>query len=134
MDAAPPPPSPVDRFLRAAMVIDFFVSFALLFPHGIWGSQAMPAIGIIPYFFSSVVGIVALCNRLRSRFVCVWLDNLLAIFSIAILVPSWVNMAEGSSCRWSSLPEPTMLASYGTAPLMLNLYVANLARVTVREC
>ncbi|KAG9763221.1 hypothetical protein KCU73_g1535, partial [Aureobasidium melanogenum] len=53
-------PSPLDRILRTTTLIAFFPALGLLIPYGIVSTTTVPALGIIPAFFSATFGLLSL--------------------------------------------------------------------------
>jgi hypothetical protein len=133
------------RQLRAVTVLAFIPGFSLLLPAGVSSSHALPATGIAPLAFSACQGVLILTGRLQLASKKALIDLLLALFFFAILVPrcvvilyptttfdrqtdrlvflclSWVEIEHYGNYRWVG-SGVTMLSSYGTAIMMLDLY------------
>jgi len=104
--------------LRLVTVLGWIPAFALLLPYKIsGGSPIVPTLGIVPITFSALVGLVHLAGKAKYRYANIFLDLFCAAFLIGILIPGWILMADG----WEASAGLTMLGTYGTIPLMVNL-------------
>jgi hypothetical protein len=111
-------PSPVDRILRTTTLIAFFPALGLLIPYGIVSTTTVPALGIIPAFFSATFGLLSLKVNFRWSQLVLYIDTSLAIFIFSILLPFWVLSA--GRRRWED-GGVVMLGTYGTVPLLVDL-------------
>lgn len=115
------PKAPVPDFpLRLLTLLLFIPAFPFLLAHGIVAEYVLPALGLIPMSLSAVSGIAHLTGRVskNSGWGCV-ADFWIAGFLIAILIPSWITMAEG----YHYTRRDGLVAAYGTVPMMVALYV-----------
>lgn len=112
-------PSPLDCVLRTATFIAFFPALALLIPHGVIACIPIPALGLIPAFFSAVFSLFSLKSQSRFGHSVLYIDMFLAISLISILIPFWVLSA--SRWQWDQSAGGVMLGTYGTMPLLMDL-------------
>ena len=130
-------------------MISFLFGFALLVPYWDGSGRAVPSIGIFPLFISATSGALIVTGRLRLAGKIVLVDILLTMAYIAILVPRWVYeqwhrlfwnffgftemLTLSLSCySWFELEDrgnrrwvgggQTMVGTYGTATMMINVY------------
>ncbi|KAH0388892.1 hypothetical protein KCU92_g466, partial [Aureobasidium melanogenum] len=113
-------PSPVDRILRTTTLIAFFPALGLLIPYGIVSTTTVPALGIIPAFFSATFGLLSLKVNFRWSQLVLYIDTSLAIFIFSILLPFWVLSA--GRRRWED-GGVVMLGTYGTVPLLVDFCI-----------
>ncbi|KAK6007097.1 hypothetical protein QM012_006105 [Aureobasidium pullulans] len=110
--------SPLDRMLRSTNLIAFFPALALLTPYGVVTSNAVPALGLIPAFFSAILGLPFSKKTHQRGQLIFYIDLVLAVFLISILIPFWAlsaGMWEGGGV--------VMLGTYGTVPLMMDFCI-----------
>lgn len=121
MPSLPNKPAVPDLSLRLLTLLLFIPAFAFLLAHGIAAEYVLPALGLLPMSLSAVSGIVHLTGRVpkNSSWGCV-ADFWIAGFLIAILIPSWITMAEG----YHYTRRDGLVAAYGTVPMMVALYVS----------
>jgi hypothetical protein len=116
-------------FLRKVTVFTYPPAFILCLIHGIVSGCAVPALGLIPAFGSSLLG-ASLMYRDKVTFggspviiqrghVCVC-DFILAVGLLIILIISWVVVPHFNRYEGSQI----MLGTYATVPLMVNLCVS----------
>lgn len=79
-----------DRQLRVITVFSFVPGMILLAVGGISTKNALPYIGMIPTTFSALLGLTALVSRQKPNPQRPFEDLILAIVSIAILIPTYV--------------------------------------------
>ncbi|KAG9682727.1 hypothetical protein KCU95_g14074, partial [Aureobasidium melanogenum] len=108
--------SSLDRILRTTTLIAFFPALALLIPYGVASSTSVPALGLIPAFFSAVLGLPTSKAKLQRGQLILYIDLIIAIFLVSILLPFWVLTA-----GWYNSGNIVMLGTYGTVPLMMDL-------------
>ena len=114
------PISPTDRVLRTINILVFIPALGLLIPHGVISRHAAPAIGLVPGSISALLAIVYLANKgPKQAWIRLYLDVFVSTFLIGTLIPGWIFLAQGS--RWWSRANTTMLGSYGSACLMVDL-------------
>lgn len=112
-------PSPLDRILRTTTLISFFPALGLLIPYGIVSNTVFPALGLVPAFFSAILGLLSLMGNFRWSQLVVYMDMFLAISILSILLPFWVLNA--GRRQWWHSAGVVMLGTYGTVPLLMNL-------------
>lgn len=151
------PSSPQDRtehrWLRVTTVLGFLPAFALLLPYGFISARPLPTVGIAAMFFSSAFSTLVLGGGVRSPGLRACCDLLLAASIIAILVPryvrpvrpfnkrcgilnqatSWIFLSNRHNSWWGKSERLVILATYGTTPMLLNLYVS-LAEIVGEGC
>jgi len=108
-----------DRPLRLLTILAWIPAFALALPHGIETHLLCPAIGVLPMTFSVCIGIIHLAGKSKSRGINLAMDLFCALFLIAVLIPSWIFLADHIR-RLTSVGK-TMMGTYATVPMMLNL-------------
>jgi len=115
--------TPADRTLRLVTVLGWPFAFALLLPYGITAAQVCLPLGLLPMSFSACAGLVHLSGKAKSAVGNAITDLFCALFLVAILIPSWVFLQQGKIGNWWGSVDPglTMLGTYGSVPLMLNL-------------
>ncbi|KAH0261489.1 hypothetical protein KCU91_g13979, partial [Aureobasidium melanogenum] len=113
-------PSPLDRMLRTTTLIAFFPALGLLIPYGIVSTTTIPALGLIPAFFSATFGLLSLQVNFRWSQLVLYIDTSLAIFIFSILLPFWVLSA--GRRRWED-GGVVMLGTYGTVPLLIDFCI-----------
>lgn len=106
-----------DRTLRTITSLNFIPAFALLIPYGVSVHHAIPTIGLIPMFLSSVFGLLCLIVNFRWHWLRLCVDASLAMYLFGMLLPYWITAGTSYVPRSS-----IMLGTYGTVPLMVNLY------------
>ena len=115
---------PADRLLRWITIWSFVPAIAFLIPHGALTNMPCPAIGLIPQGLSACFGVFHIYRRLNTRGIDIAVDLFLAIFLIGTLIPGWVLISENHSYFLGiDTVSSTMVGTYGTVPLMLNLCV-----------
>ena len=102
-----------DRTLRLITILGWFLAFALCVPHGVVAGQLFPALAVLPMTFSACTGIFHLAARARSRELGIAMDLFCACFIIGMLIPWWLNLTRDVRL--------TVLATYGTVPMIVNL-------------
>lgn len=112
-------PNPLDCILRTTTFIAFFPALTLLIPYGIVSSTEIPALGLIPAFFSAIFGLFSLTAKPRGGHLVLYIDIFLAVFLISILIPFWVLSA--GRRQWRQSGGVVMLGTYGTVPLLMDL-------------
>ncbi|CAD0106325.1 unnamed protein product [Aureobasidium uvarum] len=110
--------SPLDRILRNTTIITFLLALALLIPYSIVSYSCVLAVGLVPAFFSAVLGLASLNASIRQSWMFLYMDLFLAVFLFSILVPFWVLTARQG---WLSSSGVAMLGTYGSVPLMMDL-------------
>lgn len=114
-----PPHSATDRVLRAVTILTFIPTFTFLLTYTIITEKVAEPLGIIPAGLSGLYGIVCLLrkrNQTRWRLLWICCDGFLAVATIAFLMASWIDMPYGRGGK-----RLTMVATYGTFGLMINL-------------
>lgn len=115
-------PRPPTRTLRSILTIVWPIGFALLLAHGATQAVLLPVLGIIPMSFSSLTGLIHIRGKLDGfQLTTLLLDFFCAAFLFALLMPSWLVIARDYGYRYGA--GTNMLATYGTVPLMVQLYV-----------
>ncbi|KAG9947002.1 hypothetical protein KCU85_g6131, partial [Aureobasidium melanogenum] len=114
-------PSPLDRILRTTTLISFFPALGLLIPYGIVSNTVFPALGLVPAFFSAILGLLSLMGNFRWSQLALYMDMFLAISILSILLPFWVLNA--GSRQWWNSAGVVMLGTYGTVPLLMNFWI-----------
>lgn len=109
-------PSSLDRTFRTTTLIAFFPALALLIPYGVVSCNVIPALGLIPAFFSAILGLPT--SYLQRAQLTLYIDVFLAVSHISMLIPFWVLNAGWNS--WES-GGVIMLGTYGTVLLMMDL-------------
>jgi hypothetical protein len=128
------------RQLRVITVLASLLGIALLLPHGVVAERALPAIGVAPMFISAMSGILILTGLLKSPGTKASMDLSLAAFLFSIMVPrcvtsdsglrrieilmwfffrSFVSLQSNGFYQGAGL---TMLGTYGTSAMIVNLY------------
>jgi len=113
--------SAADRGLRLLTILAWIPAFALSLPHGLASGYPCPAVGILPMSFSACVGIFNLTKKAKLHGVNIAMDLFCALFLIGVLIASWIML---SWTDFSRHARTTMLGTYGTVPMMMNLQVA----------
>ncbi|KAG9679334.1 hypothetical protein KCU99_g3088, partial [Aureobasidium melanogenum] len=113
--------SPLDRILRTTTLIAFFPALGLLIPYGIVSTTTVPALGLIPAFFSATFSLLSLKVNFRWSQLVLYIDTSLAIFIFSILLPFWVLSA--GRRRWEDGGGVVMLGTYGTVPLLMDFCI-----------
>lgn len=112
-------------FLRKSTVFSFAPAFILCIIHGIVAEMAVPALGLIPMFFSSLLGAFLMYRDQISfggspitltRANILFADLALGTGLLLILILSWIFVP-----GWRSDGGQVMVGTYATVPLMLNL-------------
>lgn len=114
-----PPPSATDRVLRVVTILNFIPTFCFLLPYAIFGGKVVEPLGIIPAGLSGIYGIACLLrkkNQIRWRLLRICCDGFLALATFSSLMASWLVMPYGFGGK-----RLTMVATYGTIGLMVNL-------------
>lgn len=131
------------RWLRFNTVLAFLPAFALLLPYGFISARPLPSAGIAAMFFSAAFSTLVLGGGVRFPGLRACCDPLLAASLIAILVPryvgsvcpfngycrilnqasSWIFLSIRHDSWWRKSERLVILATYGTTPMLLNLYV-----------
>lgn len=134
------------RQLRVVTILAFLLAVCLLLPHGMVAERPFPAIGIAPMFFSAAMGVLIFTGMLRSPKKKAVADLTIAALLFAIMVPrcvtsvSWTHENEQlTNCYlymssfvaledngWRAGAGLTMLGTYGTSTMILNLYAHTL--------
>ena len=115
-------PGPPTRTLRSILPIVWPIGFGLLLAHGVTQAVLLPVLGIIPMTLSSLTGLIHLRGILDDfRLTTLFLDFFCAAFLFALLMPSWLVIARDYGYYYGA--GTIMLATYGTVPLMVQLYV-----------
>ncbi|RMY59932.1 hypothetical protein D0863_11763 [Hortaea werneckii] len=121
-------PSPPTRTLRSILPVVWPIGFALLLAHGATQAVLLPALGIIPMTLSSLTRLIHYRGILDDfRLTTLFLDFFCAAFLFALLMPSWLVIARDYGYYYGA--GTIMLATYGTVPLMVQLYVSLPPRV-----
>lgn len=110
-------------FLRKVTIFTFPPAFILCLIHGIISGQAVPALGLIPLFGSTVVGMFLMYRdqitfagspiSLTRAHVCAC-DFVIGVVLLIILIISWIVVTK----NWDR--GAIMLGTYATVPLMMN--------------
>ena len=131
------------RWLRVTTVLAFLPAFALLLPYGLISFRPLPTVGIAAMFFSAAFSTLVLGGGVRSPGFRACCDLLLAASIVAILVPryvrsfhlsnsycrmlnrpsSWIFLSNRHDSWWEKSERLVILATCGTTPMLLNLYV-----------
>jgi hypothetical protein len=116
----------VTLFLRKATVFVYPPAFILCLAHGIAAECAVPAVGLIPLFFSSLLGAFLMYRdkiafggspiTLTRAQICTS-DLGIASALLLVLILSWIIMPEDYARR------RVVLGTYATVPLMTNWLV-----------
>lgn len=106
-----------ERVLRSILVYDFLIAIALLIPYGARASSTLLPMNSIPACFSAVIGLVGLGGGLKLRAVAIPFDSILFAAHLGMIVPSIISLTKS---RDGNL---VVLGTYGTVPLLANLYV-----------
>ncbi|KAI7234598.1 hypothetical protein KC330_g4792, partial [Hortaea werneckii] len=115
-------PGPPTRTLRSILPIVWPIGLALLLAHGATQAVLLPVLGIIPMTLSSLTGLIHYRGILDDfRLTTLFLDFFCAAFLFALLTPSWLVIARDYGYYYGA--GTIMLATYGTVPLMVQLYV-----------
>ena len=75
------------RQLRAITIITFPLGIGLMLPLIIMNGLVFPAVGLIPMFFSTVLGSLMYTNKLRSPSTKASIDVALTVVYLALLMP-----------------------------------------------
>ncbi|QIW98854.1 hypothetical protein AMS68_004372 [Peltaster fructicola] len=114
----------VDRVLRTALVYNFLFGIVLLIIFGMKTGYVLLPLGLIPAFFSAVIGLVGLGNGLKKRAVAIPFDSILLAFHIGLFVPGVLSLARADTSSPRGLDAGAiMLGTYATVPLMLDLAI-----------
>jgi hypothetical protein len=104
--------------LRATCLVDFFPGITILLVQGILSKEVVPAIGILPLFFSAILGCFLIsraamvkcnCQGLEGHPATLVVDMLIGIGLMVVVIITWVKMKD-----W------VMLGTYGTVFLIIN--------------
>ncbi|KAH0366622.1 hypothetical protein KCU65_g5254, partial [Aureobasidium melanogenum] len=114
-------PNPLDRILRTTTLISFFPALGLLIPYGIVSNTVFPALGLVPAFFSAILGLLSLMANFRWSQLVLYMDMFLAISILSILLPFWVLGA--GRRQWRDSAGVVMLGTYGTVSLLMNFWI-----------
>jgi hypothetical protein len=137
-----------DRSLRIVTICTILPASILLIATGISTRGVLPTIGLVPMTLSTLLGVVSLASGNKGPIPYKsHMDLVLAIFLMAILVPTYVTCGTKNRVTrmrltfvvlfrqnsWVFLtsawnPRMAMLCSYSVMPLMVNLYVNVLLR------
>jgi len=122
-----PPVAALDRVLRIVTIVNFIPTFCFLLPYAILSDKVVEPLGIIPAGLSGLYGIASLLRKNQTRWRLLWIscDAFLAIATFSFLMASWIDMPYG----WAD-KRLTMVGTYGTFGLMVNLWVPSHAPLT----
>ena len=119
--------SPEDRVLRLLTIWSWVPAMGFLLPHGIITHNVVPALALIPMTMSLLCGLVHLfkCAGHPSASFA-FTDVFVACFLVATGTPGLVKIKH-DDYRWTAWSQYdryalVMVGTYGTVPLMLNLY------------
>jgi hypothetical protein len=110
--------------LRALSILTFPPAFLILLIQGIISSRVLPALGILPLFFSSAFAALLLANEKRCGCqssglsgtpIHLVFDVLLGAALLVLLILTWIFMPQHYN------GEMVMLGTYGTNFLIFNL-------------
>jgi hypothetical protein len=114
--------------LRILTIFTFVPAFPLLLAHGIVSGEVVPAVGIVPLAGSAAFSAFLLYKEKRRESddapvlrpsIILAVDAFLAACIITVLIFTWLIVpGEWGRGNW------VMLATYGTFPLLANLYAA----------
>lgn len=107
----------VDRVLRSILVYCFLAGLCLLIPFGVSSGSVVLPLGLIPAFFSAIIGLVGLGNGLKRRAVAIPFDSILLFSHLAIFVPGMIKLVHDHARSNGNI----ILGTYGTIPLALDL-------------
>jgi hypothetical protein len=126
------------RQLRMVTILASLLGISILFAFGLNTDEVLPTIGITPMFFSATMGVLTLTGMLRSPRIVAPIDLMMAALLFCFMVPrcvasmylsshaklifaprSFVSLKANS---WDQDDGLTMLGTYGTSTMILNLY------------
>lgn len=118
-----------DHKVRLLGLILCVPAIAFLIPYGVNTKQLAPTLGLIPMALSALIAVMHITGKARYQPINILLDIFTACLLIGILIPGWVFLAEGRTPHWFAYGRfvpygrvgNTMLGTYGTMPLMINL-------------
>jgi len=120
MDAQKPfPKSHFDYKLRLITICAFVPGTTLLVPAGLATKHALPFLNLISLSISAFLGLVAVATKGKPVPKIVYADLSIAIFIIAILIPTWVFLAEHDNINASEI----LMLAYGTTPVMVDFCI-----------
>jgi hypothetical protein len=116
------------RPLRLTTILSFLPAFPLCLAHGIVSHAPVPAVGLVPLAVSAAVGIALLQRRKPTHPAAICAaDLVLAAGLMVVLVFTWITAPRSHHGGLS------MLASYATIPLLVNLCVPSLTSISSSE-